>query len=145
MCAREPTFTVSSLTVHCLIISVASLSSKSHCDAFCTNAHYARVGGFAPVELTRLKRAFLAAIDWRLHCTHEVPQLYYVNLVAHSGGRFYIISSSSSTSSASSTAAPTTTNPSTVSTAHATNTTNDPSSTSSTGDTEATPARRPTK
>jgi Cyclin len=92
ICAREPTFTISSLTVHRFIISAISLSSKSHCDAFCTNAHYARVGGLAPSELSRLERAFLAAIDWRLACTREVLQLYYVNLVAHSGGRFYILS-----------------------------------------------------
>jgi len=92
ICAREPTFTISSLTVHRFIISAVSLSSKSHCDAFCTNTHYARVGGLAPTELSRLERAFLTAIDWRLACTREVLQLYYVNLVAHSGGRFYILS-----------------------------------------------------
>jgi len=92
ICAREPTFTISSLTVHRFIISAVSLSSKSHCDAFCTNAHYSRVGGLAPAELSRLERAFLAAIDWRLACTREVLQLYYVNLVAHSGGRFYLLS-----------------------------------------------------
>jgi Cyclin len=96
ICAREPTFTICSLTVHRFIIAAVSLSSKSHCDAFCTNAHYARVGGLAPSEVARLERAFLAAIDWRLACTREVLQLYYVNLVAHSGGRFYILSSSSS-------------------------------------------------
>ncbi|KAH9983606.1 cyclin-domain-containing protein, partial [Russula compacta] len=91
ICAREPTFTICSLTVHRFIISAVSLSSKSHCDAFCTNAHYSRVGGLAPVELSRLERAFLSAIDWRLACTREVLQLYYINLVAHSGGRFYIL------------------------------------------------------
>ncbi|KAI0250184.1 cyclin-domain-containing protein [Lactifluus subvellereus] len=94
ICAREPTFTISSLTVHRFIIAAVSLSSKSHCDAFCTNAHYARVGGLAPAELARLERAFLAAIEWRLACTREVLQLYYVNLVAHSGGRFFLPSSS---------------------------------------------------
>ena len=92
ICARDTNFTISSLTVHRFIISAVSLSSKSHCDSFCTNAHYARVGGLAPAEVSRLERAFLAAIDWRLACTREVLQLYYVNLVAHSGGRFYILS-----------------------------------------------------
>lgn len=133
ICAREPTFTISSLTVHRFIISAVSLSSKSHCDAFCTNAHYARVGGLAPAELARLERAFLAAIDWRLACTREVLQLYYVNLVAHSGGRFYIPSSSSSASSASSASGPTTTTTaSTSTTAHSIDN-NDPTSTTSMG------------
>ncbi|KAH9069821.1 cyclin-domain-containing protein [Lactarius deliciosus] len=125
ICAREPTFTISSLTVHRFIISAVSLSSKSHCDAFCTNAHYARVGGLAPAELARLERAFLAAIDWRLACTREVLQLYYVNLVAHSGGRFYLPSPSSSASSASSTTDPPTTTATTMTTPVDTN---DPSS-----------------
>ncbi|KAH8993473.1 cyclin-domain-containing protein [Lactarius akahatsu] len=135
ICAREPTFTISSLTVHRFIISAVSLSSKSHCDAFCTNAHYARVGGLAPAELARLERAFLAAIDWRLACTREVLQLYYVNLVAHSGGRFYIPSPSSSASSVSSTTDPPTTTTTTTTTTTMTTPidTNDP--TTSTGGT----------
>ncbi|KAN0137983.1 hypothetical protein V8E53_004202 [Lactarius tabidus] len=105
-----------------------------HCDVFYTNVHHACVGGLAPAELARLERAFLAAIDWRLPCTREVLQLYYVNLVAHSCGRLYIISSSSNASASSTVAAPTTTTPSTPATAHAANT-NNPSSTSFAGGT----------
>ena len=130
ICAREPTFTISSLTVHRFIITAVSLSSKSRCDAFCTNAHYAQTSSLAPSELVRLERASLPAIDWYFACTCEVLQLYYV---AHSGGRFYLPCSSSN-SSASSTAA-TNTN------------TNDPSTTSSTGGGHRgeNPAPRPTK
>ncbi|KAI0267022.1 cyclin-domain-containing protein [Gloeopeniophorella convolvens] len=61
ICARTPSFTISSLTAHRFIIAAAALASKTLCDAFCTNAHYARV-----------------------------LQVYYVSLVAHSGGRFYV-------------------------------------------------------
>jgi hypothetical protein len=116
--------------VHHFIISAVSLPSKSHCDAFFTKAHYARVGGLAPSKLACLECAFLAAIDWRLACTCKVLQLYYVNLVAHSGDRFYLLSSSSSNFSTSSTAA-------------ANTNTNDPSS--STGSTEGTPGNQLTK
>lgn len=35
-------------------------------------------------ELARLERAFLA-------CIREVLQLYYINLVTHSGGRIYLL------------------------------------------------------
>ncbi|EIM81256.1 cyclin-domain-containing protein [Stereum hirsutum FP-91666 SS1] len=93
ICARLPNFTISSLTCHRFIITAVALSSKTLCDAFCTNAHYARIGGISPIELTRLEREFLIAIDWRLTCTREILQLYYDNLVAHSNGRFYIIGS----------------------------------------------------
>ena len=52
----------SSLTVHCFIITAVSLSSKSHCDAFCTNVHDACVGSLAPAELTCLECAF--SLSW---------------------------------------------------------------------------------
>ncbi|KAI0036917.1 cyclin-domain-containing protein, partial [Vararia minispora EC-137] len=90
ICLRLPGFTLRSLTCHRVIITAISLSSKALCDAFCTNAHYARVGGLPPLELARLEIDFLQAIDWRLVCTREVLQVYYENLVLHSDGRFFI-------------------------------------------------------
>ena len=99
----------------------------SHCHAFCANVHYARVGSRAPANLARLERAFLAVIDWRLACTREVLQLYYVNLVR--ALRRHFLHSSSSSLLRSSTAAP-----STTTAAHATNT-GSPTCISSTGDT----------
>ncbi|KAF8134616.1 cyclin-domain-containing protein [Boletus edulis] len=77
ICARMPLFTLSSLTWLC--------------DIFCTNSLYARVGGIPVSELNVLEREFLRMIDWRLTCTREVLQEYYVNLVrTESSGRFFI-------------------------------------------------------
>lgn len=95
ICARMPVFTISSLTCHRFLITAVALASKTLCDTFCTNAHYARIGGITTHELGRLEREFLFAIDWRLTCTREVLQLYYENLVSHSGGRFIIIGAQS--------------------------------------------------
>jgi hypothetical protein len=66
ICVRLPAFTLRSLTVHRIVITAIALSSKALCDAFCTNTHYARVGGLPPLELARLEMDFLHAIDWRL-------------------------------------------------------------------------------
>jgi hypothetical protein len=66
ICARLPGFTLCSYTCHRIVITAIAVSSKALCDAFCTNAHYARVGGIPPLELARLEIDFLAAIDWRL-------------------------------------------------------------------------------
>ncbi|QRV82647.1 cyclin [Ceratobasidium sp. AG-Ba] len=86
ICARLPHFTISSLTVHRFVISSIAVSSKALCDAFCTNSHYARVGGIKLVELNVLEREFLEKMDWRLTCTREMLQEYYTNLVrTHSG------------------------------------------------------------
>ncbi|KAA1472791.1 hypothetical protein DENSPDRAFT_839158 [Dentipellis sp. KUC8613] len=90
ICVRIPTFTLSSLTCHRFVITAVALASKTLCDAFCTNAHYARIGGITPHELARLEREFLFAIDWRAQCTRDVLQLYYENLITHSGGRFVL-------------------------------------------------------
>jgi len=49
------------------------------------------VGGISVTELNVLEREFLAMIDWRLMCTREILQEYYVNLVrTHSTGRFIL-------------------------------------------------------
>ncbi|VDC03625.1 unnamed protein product [Peniophora sp. CBMAI 1063] len=100
ICSRLPNFTLCSLTVHRIIITAVTCGSKALCDAFCTNSHYARVGGLPPLELARLEIDFLAAIDWRLVCTREVLQVYYENLALHSGDRFYITSSDATESDA---------------------------------------------
>ncbi|KAF9474563.1 cyclin-domain-containing protein [Pholiota conissans] len=91
ICARLPLFTLSSLTCHRFVITSITVSSKGLCDTFCPNNLYARVGGISVTELNVLEREFLSMIDWRLMCTREILQEYYVNLVrTHSTGKFYI-------------------------------------------------------
>ncbi|CAK5265725.1 unnamed protein product [Mycena citricolor] len=103
ICSRVPLFTLSSLTCHRFIIASITVSSKGLCDAFCTNSLYAKVGGISVTELNVLEREFLAKIDWRLMCTREVLQEYYINLVrTHTSGRYCLAGAPSSTSSASS-------------------------------------------
>ncbi|CAE6470491.1 unnamed protein product [Rhizoctonia solani] len=87
ICTLLPHFTISSLTVHRFVISSIAVSSKALCDAFCTNTHYARVGGIKLIELNVLEREFLQKIDWRLTCTREMLQEYYTNLVRTHSGR----------------------------------------------------------
>jgi len=99
ICARMPLFTLSSLTCHRFIIASITVSSKGLCDTFCTNSLYAKVGGISASELNVLEREFLQAIDWRLMCTREVLQEYFVNLVrTHSSCKFIIIGTQSSSS-----------------------------------------------
>ncbi|KAF8497667.1 cyclin-domain-containing protein [Gautieria morchelliformis] len=91
ICARVARFTISSLTVHRFIIASIAVSSKALCDVFCTNSFYAKVGGLRVMELNVLEKDLLAAIDWRLTCTRELLQEYYVNLVrTHSTGQYKI-------------------------------------------------------
>ncbi|KAL4267010.1 Cyclin PHO80-like protein [Pleurotus pulmonarius] len=103
ICARTPLFTLSSLTCHRFVIAAIAVSSKGLCDTFCTNSLYAKVGGISLSELNLLEREFLSAIDWRLTCTREVLQEYYINLVrTHSSGTFVIIGPQSPTMTSSS-------------------------------------------
>ncbi|KAJ7287380.1 cyclin-domain-containing protein [Mycena rebaudengoi] len=103
ICARMPLFTLSSLTCHRFVIASITVSSKGLCDAFCTNHLYAKVGGISVTELNILEREFLAKIDWRLMCTRELLQEYYVNLVrTHSTGQFFVVGAQSSGGSISS-------------------------------------------
>jgi hypothetical protein len=97
ICARMPLFTLSSLTCHRFVIASITVASKGLCDTFCTNSLYAKVGGISVSELNVLEREFLQAIDWRLMCTREVLQEYFVNLVrTHSASKFIITGTQSS-------------------------------------------------
>ncbi|CAL1707677.1 unnamed protein product [Somion occarium] len=99
ICARIPTFTVSSLTCHRFLITSVALSSKALSDIMCQNKTYAKVGGIPMEELNMLEREFLRMIDWRLITTREVLQEYYVNLVrTHSKGKYIIVGAQSSSS-----------------------------------------------
>lgn len=91
ICARKPLFTLSSLTCHRFVIASVAVASKGLCDAFCANSLYAKVGGISLGEFNLLEREFLKAIDWRLTCTREVLQEYYINLAnSHSRGEFMV-------------------------------------------------------
>ncbi|KAJ7755729.1 cyclin-domain-containing protein [Mycena maculata] len=103
ICSRMPLFTLSTLTCHRFIIASITVSSKGLCDTFCTNSLYAKVGGISVTELNVLEREFLEKIDWRLMCTRDVLQEYYVNLVrTHSSGQFFVVGARSSGGSVSS-------------------------------------------
>lgn len=65
-CQNLPTFTLSSLTVHRFLIAGVTAGSKAQCDVFCTNSHYAKVGGIKVGELNALEREFLRVTGWAL-------------------------------------------------------------------------------
>ncbi|KAI0743829.1 cyclin-domain-containing protein [Daedaleopsis nitida] len=95
---RMPAFVLSSLTCHRFVISSVAVSSKCLCDAFHSNSVYAKVGGIPLAELNVLEREFLRMIDWKLTCTRDVLQEYYVNLVRTFSRGTYVISDASSSS-----------------------------------------------
>ncbi|KAJ9096720.1 hypothetical protein QFC21_004990 [Naganishia friedmannii] len=84
-CTSLPTFTLSSLTVHRFLIAGVTAGSKALCDVFCTNAHYAKVGGIKVNELNALERELVKVTDWNL-CVHaELIQQYYTSLIRSHG------------------------------------------------------------
>lgn len=80
LCAAFPAFIVSSLTIHRFLIIATTIASKGLCDAFCTNSHYAKVGGITLSELNLLELEILAKLNWRILCPADELQSYYVNL-----------------------------------------------------------------
>ncbi|KAH3686868.1 hypothetical protein WICPIJ_002152 [Wickerhamomyces pijperi] len=57
-------FSLNSLTVHRYLLTATTVGSKGLCDSFCTNYHYARVGGIQPAELEILEREFLVRLKY---------------------------------------------------------------------------------
>ncbi|WWD22318.1 hypothetical protein CI109_106809 [Kwoniella shandongensis] len=85
-CLNLPTFTLSSLTVHRFLIASVCAGSKAQCDVFCTNAHYAKVGGIKTNELNALERELLRVTKWDLCCHADTLQKYYTSLIRSHGG-----------------------------------------------------------
>lgn len=88
VCELNKTFTVSSLTSHRFIISAITAGSKSLSDIYCTNTHFAKVGGITLQEINLLELEFCTIISWRLAANHTLLQSYYVNLVRTSSNYF---------------------------------------------------------
>jgi Cyclin len=78
---RYPAFTLSSLTVHRFLITAITIASKGLCDAFCTNTHYAKVGGIGVAELNMLELEFLKKVDWKIVPEAVVLDAYYRSMV----------------------------------------------------------------
>lgn len=89
--SHNPQFILSSLTVHRFLIAAVTVISKLLCDAYCTNSHYARVGGISTQELNTLELEFLFLIDWNLYIDYSTLSKYYVHLVGCSEGILSIL------------------------------------------------------
>jgi hypothetical protein len=83
-----PDFVVNSLTVHRFLIAAVMVGSKGLCDSFCTNSHYARVGGIPRVELNLLEVEFLTRVGYRIVPKHELLDQYYQRMVARTQGTY---------------------------------------------------------
>jgi hypothetical protein len=84
-----PAFTLSSLTVHRFLITGVTVASKGLCDAFCTNTHYAKVGGIGVAELNMLELEFLKKVDWQIVPEPSVLEAYYKSMISQDP-RYYI-------------------------------------------------------
>lgn len=87
-------FIITSLTAHRFIIAAITVIAKFTCDSYCTNSHYARVGGISTQELNMLEVEFLFLVRWNLFCDSMTLQRYYQHLVTASG--FQLVSSENS-------------------------------------------------
>ncbi|CCH58506.1 hypothetical protein TBLA_0A07160 [Henningerozyma blattae CBS 6284] len=61
-----PEFSLNSLTVHRYLLTATTIASKGLCDSFCTNSHYAKVGGIRCNELNVLETEFLERVRYRV-------------------------------------------------------------------------------
>ncbi|AET38544.1 Pho80p Ecym_3029 [Eremothecium cymbalariae DBVPG len=61
-----PEFRLDSLTVHRFLLTATTVASKGLCDSFCTNTHYAKVGGVQCNELNVLENEFLTRVNYRI-------------------------------------------------------------------------------
>lgn len=63
---QYPSFALNSLTVHRFLLTATTIASKALCDSFCSNSHYAKVGGVNIIELNLLEVEFLKWVNYRV-------------------------------------------------------------------------------
>lgn len=63
---KFPLFALNSLTVHRFLLTATTIASKALCDSFCSNKHYAKVGGVNIIELNLLEIEFLKWVNYRV-------------------------------------------------------------------------------
>jgi len=68
--------------VHRFLITTVTVASKGLCDAFCTNTHYAKVGGLGVAELNMLELEFLKKVDWKIVPEPSVMEAYYTSMIS---------------------------------------------------------------
>ncbi|KAL3231680.1 PHO85 cyclin PHO80 [Nakaseomyces bracarensis] len=81
-----PAFNLNSLTAHRFILTATTVASKGLCDSFCTNSHYAKVGGVQCNELNVLETEFLKKVNYRIlprdhnisFCKLEIQRNYFI-------------------------------------------------------------------
>ena len=76
----HPTFHINSLTVHRFLIASVVVISKLVSDSYCTNSHYAKVGGVSVQELNVLELEFLFLLKWDLCVGGPQVDKYYLHL-----------------------------------------------------------------
>ncbi|KAE8155357.1 cyclin-domain-containing protein [Aspergillus avenaceus] len=86
LCGRHATFDVSSLTVHRLLISCATVASKSLSDFAWPNPYFARVGGVSKEELAVLELELLKWLSWDVAPQPEHLSECYLDLAGKDGG-----------------------------------------------------------
>jgi hypothetical protein len=82
MCLIYPEFVLSSLTIHRFLIAAITVCCKLTSDVYSTNSFFAKVGGIGMGELNLLELELCKVLDWKLNCSNQAIQMYYMNLVS---------------------------------------------------------------
>ena len=88
LCTTYKIFNINSLTVHRFLITAAMVASKGLCDTFCTNTHYAKVGGISKIELNSLEVEFLIRVDYRIVPEVERLNQYFERMVTRMSSKY---------------------------------------------------------
>ncbi|KAF5098880.1 hypothetical protein D0Z00_001866 [Geotrichum galactomycetum] len=88
LCTTYKIFNINSLTVHRFLITAAMVASKGLCDTFCTNTHYAKVGGLSKIELNSLEVEFLIRVDYRIVPEVERLNQYFERMVTRMSSKY---------------------------------------------------------
>ncbi|KAJ6116120.1 hypothetical protein N7523_005607 [Penicillium sp. IBT 18751x] len=94
LCRTQTSIRLSHLTVHRLLLSCVTVSTKVMTDHLCSNKLHAKAGGVQPEELTVLEVELLQALNWNVTARDEDLAQCYLDLVDRNGGYILLMARS---------------------------------------------------
>jgi len=83
----QPTFVVSHLNIHRIVLAATTIAAKFLDDVYYSNSYYGKVGGVRTKELNLLEARLLEMLQWKINVTREEYSQYWGAVLSATGAR----------------------------------------------------------
>jgi len=91
----QPTFVVSHLNIHRIVLAATTIAAKFLDDVYYSNSYYGKVGGVRTKELNLLEARLLEMLQWKINVTSQEYSQYWGAVLSATGARSGTVDASS--------------------------------------------------